>query len=181
VVGYRWAGAEDSLRMEAALRAALAARGVPQMLYLDNGAAFVGAQLLRSCAVLGIRLVHSRPGRPQGRGKIERFFRTVREQFLVELDHHTGGHGRAGAAELTELNRLFAAWVETVYHVRVHSETGATPLARLAAADPPRPPTPAELHEAFLWCAHRTVAKTATVALHGNSYSVDAALVGRRV
>jgi len=71
-VGYRWAAAEDTVRMEAALRAALAARGVPDMLYLDNGAAFVSAQLLRSCAVLGIRLVHSRPGRPQGRGKVER-------------------------------------------------------------------------------------------------------------
>jgi putative transposase len=167
--------------MEAALRAALAARGVPDMLYLDNGAAFVNAQLLRSCAVLGIRLVHSRPGRPQGRGKIERFFRTVREQFLVELNHHTGGHGRPGAADLTELNRLFAGWVETIYHPRVHAETGTSPLARLAAADPPHLPTPAELHEAFLWCAHRTVTKTATVALHGNTYSVDAALVGRRV
>jgi putative transposase len=181
VVGYRWAGAEDTVRMEAALRAALAARGVPDMLYLDNGAAFVGAQLLRTCAVLGIRLAHSRPGRPQGRGKIERFFRTVREQFLVELSHHVGGHGGPGACDLSELNRLFAAWVETVYHARVHSETGAAPLARLAAADPPRLPSPAELHEAFLWCAHRTVTKTATVTLHGNSYGVDAALVGRRV
>jgi len=180
-VGYRWAVAEDTVRMEAALRAALAARGVPDMLYLDNGAAFVSAQLLRSCAVLGIRLVHSRPGRPQGRGKVERFFRTVREQFLVELGHHSGAAGRPGPAGLAELNGLFAAWVETVYHARVHSETGVTPLARLAAADPPRPPTPAELHEAFLWCENRTVTKTATVALHGNSYSVDAALVGRRV
>jgi putative transposase len=91
VVGYRWAAAEDTVRMEAALRAALAARGLPEALYLDNGAAFVGAQLLRACAVLGIALVHSRPGRPQGRGKIERFFRTVRDQFLVELGRHTGG------------------------------------------------------------------------------------------
>lgn len=181
VVGYRWAAAEDTVRMEAALRAALAARGIPQMLYLDNGAAFVGPQLLRTCAVLGIRLVHSRPGRPQGRGKVERFFRTVRDQFLVELGHHTGGHGDSGVADLVELNRCFAAWVETVYHVRVHTETRVTPLARLAAADPPRLPAPAELHEAFLWCEHRTVTKTATVALHGNSYAVDAALVGRKV
>jgi putative transposase len=80
-----------------------------------------------------------------------------------------------------ELNRCFAAWVETVYHPRVHSETGVSPLDRLAAAVPPRPPNPGELHQAFLWCEHRTVSKTATVALHGNAYAVDAALVGRRV
>ena len=50
---------------------ALAARGVPAGIYVDNGSAFVDAWLLRACAKLGVRLVHSAPGRPQGRGKIE--------------------------------------------------------------------------------------------------------------
>ena len=67
------------------MRPALAARGVPAGIYVDNGSAFCDAWLLRACAKLGVRLVHSAPGRPQGRGKIERFFRTVREQFLVEV------------------------------------------------------------------------------------------------
>jgi putative transposase len=70
--GYRWVTAEDTVRAEAALRAGLAARGVPEGVYLDNGSPFVSAQLLRACASLGIRLIHSRPGRPEGRGKIER-------------------------------------------------------------------------------------------------------------
>jgi putative transposase len=72
--GYRWVTAEDTVRAEAALRAGLAARGVPEGVYLDNGSPFVSAQLLRACASLGIRLIHSRPGRPEGRGKIERAF-----------------------------------------------------------------------------------------------------------
>jgi len=102
----------------------------------------------------------------------------VREQFLVEL----GVPGAARAIDgLTGLNELFAAWVETVYHQRPHSETGQAPLARFLAAGPPTLPTPAQLHEAFLWSAQRTVTKTATVSLHGNTYEVDAALVGRRV
>lgn len=62
LVGYRWGLAEDTLRLEAALRAGLAARGVPAALYVDNGSAFVSKQLERACAVLGIRLIHSRPG-----------------------------------------------------------------------------------------------------------------------
>jgi len=78
VCGSRWVTAEDTLRAEAALRAGLAARGVPQALYLDNGSPFISAQLLRACASLGIRLVHSRPGRPEGRGKIERFLCATR-------------------------------------------------------------------------------------------------------
>jgi putative transposase len=73
VMGARWAHHDDVVRMAAAFRPALQARGVPGAIYLDNGSAFVDAWLLRGCAVLGIRLVHSRPGRPEGRGKIERF------------------------------------------------------------------------------------------------------------
>jgi putative transposase len=177
VMGARWAHHDDVVRMAAAFRPALQARGVPQAIYLDNGSAFVDAWLLRGCAVLGIKLIHSRPGRPQGRGKVERFFRTVRDQFLVEA-----GDG-AGIADLAEMNRLFAAWAETVYHRAVHSETGEAPLARWAKATPAERavPEPAALREAFLWSERRKASKTALVSLHGNSYQVDAWLAGRTV
>lgn len=175
LVGYRWGLAEDTLRLEAALRAGLSSRGTPGAVYVDNGSAFSSRWLLRACAVLGIRLVHSRPGEPAGRGKIERAFRTIREQFLVELEH------RGGAGDLAELNRLFSAWVETVYHRRAHSETGEPPLEPFLQAGPPSLPTPAELREAFLWTEWRQVTKTATVNLHGNVYEVDPALVGQKV
>jgi putative transposase len=174
LTGYRWGHSQDTVRLEAALRHGLGSRGIPRSVYVDNGSAFVAAPLLRACAVLGIRLVHSRPGRPEGRGKIERFFRTVRDQFLVEV-------AARGVAELVEMNRLFAAWVETAYHRRIHSETKATPLERFVAGGPFAIPTPAQLHEAFLWSEQRMVTKTATVSLHGNTFEVDAVLVGRRV
>ena len=139
VMAARFGFAEDTIRLAAALRPALAARGVPEHAYVDNGSAFVDAWLLRACAKLGIKLVHSAPGRPEGRGKIERFFRTVRGQFLAELTE-------ARAAQVTgldELNKLFTAWTETVYHVREHSETGQPPLARWKpAARSPAPPSP---------------------------------------
>ena len=112
------------------------------------------------------------PAAATTKGKIERFFRTVRDQFLVEIDD---------GIELAELNRLFSAWLEVVYHRRAHSETGQTPLARFDGAGAPPLPTPALLREAFLWSTERTVTKTATVALHGNQYAVDPALVGRKV
>ncbi|MEP6813941.1 MAG: DDE-type integrase/transposase/recombinase [Marmoricola sp.] len=178
LTGYRWGHSEDTVRLEAALRNGMTARGIPKVVYLDNGSAMVSKQLLRALAILGIVLTHSRPGQPAGRGKIERFFRTVREQFLIEL---AAPGALRGIETLTEFNELFTAWVETVYHQRVHSETGQTPLARFTATDPPPLPTPAVLHEAFLWSEQRLVTKTATVSLHGNTYEVDAALVGRRV
>ena len=174
LVGYRWGVSEDTVRLEAALRSALLARGVPKAIYVDNGSAFVSRQLLRAMASLGIRLVHSKPGRPEGRGKIERYFETVRMQFLVEIES-------SPPRSLEELNRLFSAWVETVYHRRVHSDTVETPMARLLSG-PARPiPSPEAVHEAFLWSEMRTVTKVATVSLHGNVFEVDAALVGSKV
>lgn len=172
LVGWRWGTGEDVFRLEAALRSGLMARGVPDAILVDRGSAFVSSQLLRACAVLGVRLVHASPRAATTKGKIERFFRTVRDQFLVEIDD---------GVELVELNRLFSAWLEVVYHRRVHSETEQTPLERFDAAGAPPLPTPALLREAFLWSAERTVTKTATVSLHANSYEVDAALVGRKV
>ena len=163
LTGYRWARREDTVRLEAALHGGLAARGIPATIYVDNGSAFVDKQLLRACASLGIRLVHSRPGQPEGRGKIERFFRTVRDQFLVEI-----GSGRE-LDDLVQLNTLFTAWVETVYHRRDHSETEQTPWDRWSTITPTLP-TPTQLREAFLWSEWRTVTKTATVSLHGNTY-----------
>ena len=144
---------------------------------MDNGSAFVDAWLLRACARLGIKLVHSQPGRPEGRGKIERFFRTVRGQFLAELTEARA----AQVKDLAELNRLFTAWTETVYHAREHSETGQRPLARWEAGGPFPVPSAAALADAFRWSEWRTVTKTATVSMHGNRYQVDPGLAGRRV
>jgi putative transposase len=173
LVGWRWGTGEDVIRLEAALRFGLSARGVPQAILVDRGSAFVSSQLLRACAVLGVRLVHASPRAATTKGKIERFFRTVRDQFLVEIE------GRRDL-DLAELNRLFQAWLEVVYHRRVHTETGQSPLERFMAAGAPALPTPALLREAFLWSEIRTVTKTATVSLHGNDYEVDAALTGRK-
>ncbi len=190
LAGYRFGFAEDTVRLAAALQPALAARGVPQSVYVDNGSAFVDAWLLRACGKLGIRLIHSTPHRPQGRGKIERFFRTVRDQFLVEVSDSTAedltGRGLSQAGALLELNALFTAWAESVYHHRVHSETGQSPLARWdegwqAAGHGPAMPSAEALTQAFLWSQWRTVTKTATVSLHGNSYEVDPVLAGRKV
>jgi len=181
IMGHRFGFAEDTVRLAAALRPALGSRGVPDGIYVDNGSAFVDAWLLRACAKLGIRLIHSTPGRPQGRGKIERYFRTVREQFLVEITGDPADQSRHPVTDLGELNRLFTAWVETVYHRQTHSETAAAPLARWHAGGPFGLPTPDALAEAFLWEEHRTVTKTALVSLQGNTYQVDPVLVGRRV
>lgn len=199
VVAARWAFAEDSVRLSAALRPALQARGIPGVVYVDNGSAFADESLARTCARLGIRLTHSKPYRPQGRGKIERFFNTVTSQFVTEITTDTpakpapsktaapaGEPVTAGSVitSLEELNALFMSWVEMVYHRTVHSTTGQTPLARWDAGWATRTPSrkdAAVIQEAFRWSAIRTVTKSATVSLQSNTYQVDPLLAGKRV
>lgn len=174
VVAARFAHAESTVRLEAVLRHAFQARGVPAGLYCDNGQIFTSRQLGRICAVLGVRLIHSTPGRPEGRGKVERFFRTLRDGLLVEL------HSAREPPGLKELERLLQAWLERVYHRRVHTETGQTPLERYGQFAPRRPTAP-QLRDAFMWQETRIVTKTAAVSLQGNRYEVDEALRGRQV
>ena len=170
VMAARWGYFEDSVRLAAALRPALAARGVPDAIYVDNGSAFVDAALRRAAARLGVKISHSAPGRPQGRGKIERFFGVVRQEFLVEI-----GDG-ASVTDLPQLNKLFTAWYERVYHTRPHGETGQPPIERWLAGALFPTPSPAQLREAFLWAEYRVVRKDATIKLFGGAYETDPVL-----
>ena len=125
----RFYGQENARACQELLRRAITRRGVPQVLCADNGAPFANAWLARTCAVLGIRLVYSRPYSPEGRGKQERLNRYIREAFLAEAEHH-------GIESLDQLNDLFAAWAGHVANRRAHAETGQ---ARPATCSPPRP------------------------------------------
>ena len=174
LVDGRFFAYENARACQDLLRRAITHRGLPEVFYVDNGAPFSNAWLARTCAVLGIRLVHSQPYSPEGRGKQERLNRYIREAFLAEATHH-------GIESLDQLNDLFAAWAAQVANRRAHAETGQAPIERFEGGGPPRRADPARLREAFRWSVTRKVTRTATVPLEGNSYAVDPALTGRRV
>ena len=168
---------ENLPRLERVLKVAVLRRGLPESIYVDNGKVYVSTQLAAACATLAIRQIHSTPYAPNTKGKIERFFGTVRSQFLPEVES-------AKVATLEDLNGSFQAWVELVYHKAVHSETGQTPLERFQqslAQITARQADPRQLREAFLWREKRTVTRTATLSLQGNRYSVDPLLAGQQV
>jgi putative transposase len=176
IPGARFVFVESTVRLEGVLRAAFLAHGLPERLYCDNGQIFSSGRLEQICARLGIALVHSRPRRPEGRGKLERFFATFRSRFVTEVK----ARGRP-PEDLAELNRLLWAWLARGYHQRPHSETGERPAERYARLRP-RYGTEAELTEAFLWHERRKVGpKVPLVTLHGNTYEVDEALRGHEV
>jgi putative transposase len=154
-----------------ALRQALLKRGLPRKLYVDNGAAFRSQHLQEITASLGIALVHSQPYKPQGRGKIERWFRTVRGQFL------SGFRGTT----LHELNEALDCWIRDSYHHRNHSATGQRPLARFADHMECVRPAPKDLEDYFRKRARRRVAKDRTISLSGKLYEAPVQLIGQQV
>jgi putative transposase len=174
IVDGRFFAHENARACQELLRRAIVRRGVPVVVYADNGAPFSNAWLARTCAVLGVRLVHSKPYSPEGRGKQERANRYIREAFIAEATH-------VGIASLEELNDRFTAWVEEIANRRVHAETNETPISRYERGGPHRGIDAERLREAFRWSVTRKVTRTATIPLEGNAYGVDPALVGRRV
>jgi len=169
--------AEHTAAFLPVLKQAILRRGLPQRLYVDNGANYRSQHLALVCAKLGIALIHARPYRPQGKGKIERWFKTVRAQLLTRLRvEDTAGLGA--------LNRRLWAWVEGEYHHAPHRALGgATPLEQWAqTGESVHFPEPAlDLDDLFLFEAQRKVQKDRTVSLNGVLYEVDAALVGEKI
>ncbi len=154
-----------------AFEEALAQRGLPRKLYVDNGAAFRSRHLEYICASLAIALIHSKPYKPQGRGKIERFFKTVRGQFLP------GFKGQS----LNELNEAFDGWLTHVYHQRKHSATKQNPFERFTANLHCLRQAPDNLHDYFRKLALRKVNKDRTITLNGHLYEGPVPLIGKRV
>ncbi|MCF8084553.1 MAG: DDE-type integrase/transposase/recombinase [Deltaproteobacteria bacterium] len=154
-----------------AFEKSLLKRGLPRKLYVDNGAAYRSKQLEHITASLGIALIHARPYKPQGKGKIERFFRTVRMQFLSETD----------PMSLDELNGAFDLWIREVYHQRVHSGTGKTPLDRFTSQMECLRASPEDLRDHFRMIARRKVAKDRTLTLEGHLFEAPVTLIGQRV
>ena len=115
--------AETTDTLIEALRAAFYKRGVPMALYVDNGSIYSSKEIVQICARVGCLLCHTPVRDGAAKGKVERFFRTVRDQFLShELD----------LCSLEALNRQFTAWVEEQYNAQPHSILGMSPLDRFA-------------------------------------------------
>ncbi len=160
-------------RLERVLKVALLRRGVPLAVYVDNGQVYSSTQFNAACATLGIQRIQTAPYSPEAKGKIERWFETLRLRFLPEVE-------ASNLTTLTDLNESLWAWIECVYHQHEHSETKQTPFARYTAGlDQVRHADPETVRRAFLWCEKRKVRKDATLSLQGNRYQVEPQWAGR--
>ena len=167
--------AENAACFQDALKQALLRRGLPRRLYCDNGATFRTHHLQVICATLNISLIHSRPHRPRGRGKIERFFRHVRTAFMPHLTAEILG-------DLAELNRVFWAWLEAEYHQTPHGGLdGQTPLDRFLQDQALIRPAPEQLELWLRMSVARRVGRDRIVHLDGRLYEAPDGYAGETV
>ncbi|HSW61920.1 MAG TPA: hypothetical protein VLH56_01160 [Dissulfurispiraceae bacterium] len=154
------------------LRKALNKRGLPRKLYVDNGPYFRSHQLDYSCASLGIALIHCTAYRPEGKGKIERFNKTIRQQFLCTVPE---------GLSLEGLNRGFLRWIDDEYHLKAHSSTGQKPLERYLKHLHLIRSAPKNLDDFFRIKTERSVDKDRTVSLPGKVFEAPVELIGRKI
>ncbi len=177
VLYSRFSFSENALEFERGILHILRSHGRPRRIFTDNGATFVSDQTHRILDTLGIPLIHSRPGIPKGRGKIERFFRTVRTQFEITLDP-------SSIRSIQDYDMRFRSWLESEYHRQPHSGLqGRTPLdAYLAGTDHIFRLDPSiDLDEVFCHEDSRVVANDGTVSVGGVHYEVPSILIGSKV
>jgi hypothetical protein len=152
-------------------------RGIPALLYTDNGKIYRSQQFEFMCASIGCSLIHSKPFVPTSRGKIERFFLTVRERFLSQLDMNE-------IKSLDALNLRFWKWLDEDYHKKPHSSlNGLTPLdffmsqiSRVKLCT-----DPAQLEEKFLLRIKRKVNHDGTFTINNILYETNIKFACQRV
>ena len=161
--------------LEDGLRKAILRYGVPRSIYVDNGKIFVSTWLQLACAKLNIRHLRTKPYNAEGKGKVERFNRTV-ENFLGELSLQK-------AQTLGELNHLFGAWLSEGYNHKAHSALNGKTPAEVFASDsaPLRFVSIEALSDAFLHEAGRVVDKSGCLNLSGKLYDAGAEWIRKKV
>jgi len=145
IVGHGFAPTETVQSLTLVLKDAFMAFGFPVRLYVDNGASFSSDFLAKACALSGISLIHSKPYDSPSRGKIERYFRTVRDRYLSTITEKL---------TLEELNASFSIWLHEDYHHKLHTGINERPIDRYhrsCSQTNITRPTKSELDEILAW------------------------------
>ncbi len=157
-----------------AIRAAFYKRGVPEQLLVDNGSIYCCQEIMLICARVGCILRHTAVRDAAAKGKIERFFRRVRDQFLIQ---------KLDLSSLAALNRQFTHWVENDYNAVPHDAIGTKPIDRFGIDLSRLRFLPPSEHndELFYAEADRKVKKDNTFSFSGRRYETPVDLRDKKI
>lgn len=175
IVGGRLYYQENAANFQSVLREAIATYGIPNKLYVDNGAPYSNEQLSYICGSVGTVLLHTPVRDGAAKGKVERNFRTLKERWLYGVDV-------SQIQSLEEFNRMLADYIRR-HNTTVHSGTGQTPLSRYLATNDriKRPRSREWLEESFHNRLIRNVNRDATIHLSNVCYDAPMQFIGQKV
>jgi len=175
IVGAAFHPTEKLLHLKHVFRYAVTTYGIPTKFYVDNGKIFKAHEMEIACAKIGTTLIYATPYYPEGKGKIERFFRSVRDRFLT---------GIKGVKSLSALNQAFRAWLVDDYNQKPHNGINQeAPLKRYLRLDANIRRLPKDVHieELFYQNVKRLVSKDSTFRIHNILYEAPEHLIGRTI
>lgn len=178
ITGAQFYLSEHSLSLQKTLKQAVLTYGIPQRFYCDNGKVFSSGYIHMVCAKLGTALIHSKPYDSPSRGKIERFFRTVRDMFIPNLyiEHKS--------FSIQQLNEAFSRWLLDEYNINTHKSINDTPMDRYLADMPNvsiKTIVNSEADHYFHHTVFRTVKNDSTVTVDNCLYEVPAKYIGKKI
>jgi transposase InsO family protein len=180
IVNARFYFTQSNLSFEQSLKDAITAYGIPTKVYTDNGKMFLDGHLSLLSARLGFIMVHSKPHESAPRGKIERYFRTVRDCFIP--NHYIKFKNKPFTLE--ELNQSFSKWLLYKYNKKKHSTIKMTPFDRYfsdLSNVKVRKASINLLQTAFLHTTERKVNNDSTISFEGKLYEVNAKYIGEKI
>jgi len=156
--------------MEAVIR-----RGIPKLVYFDNGKVYRSAIFQEALARMGTTVIHTQPYDAASKGKIERYFSTVRKRFLPLVSTEM--------LSLEEFNQAFWQWLEEDYHRRQHAGIGMSPLDKYMsqAHQLKMVSDPDGLKYLFMRREQRRVNGDSTIAHKNKFFEAPVALIGQKV
>lgn len=178
ITGAQFFLAENSISLQKTLKKAVLTYGIPNRFYCDNGKVFSSGYIHMICAKLGTALIHSKPYDSPSRGKIERFFRTVRDMFIPTLYYENQNF------DLDTLNDMFLKWLLNEYNKNIHRGSNETPMDRYLndiANVSIKKIDPNQADEYFYNSVFRTVKNDCTVTVDNIIYEVPSKYIGEKI
>lgn len=166
---------DNAVNMQTVFKRAISKYGLPKRIFVDNGKTYKNDQLGLICASLGIELIHAKAYSPESKGKIERSFRTIKDNWMNGINWND-------YSSLEALNTDFNKYINEKYTNIIHSSIETTPRERyLQDIDRIKFVPVEELDNHFLHRVSRKVNNDATIQLHSKQFEVPSKYMGQKI
>ena len=166
---------DNFINLMSVMRSAIAKYGRPKVFNFDNGKSYKNKQMELLAARIGTTLSYCQPYTPTGKAKIERWFRTMKDQWMAALDMRD-------FHSLEELRGSLHAFVQR-YNQSPHSSLhGLSPQDRFfSEPEQIRRLSEEDITQNFLLEIERRVSADSVIVIDQIEYEVDYRFARQRI